>query len=202
MPQAVIDWVNTMVADQPCLLTFLDTNGVEIMDEETYTDTVEDNTNYKIPGVVGIDAQIPGVNKENAIEDTAVDNIETTVNDMSNKPSTTTEPEPLLVEEDNAAPEITFDTNAESAEPMETPAAVVTPVEPRTNTNVCERPSRTRNKPKSYVPLMKDKSYDYAATQISNIELLSNIEFPQQIVELVLTQVTLKAAMKLQRLLK
>ncbi len=152
MPQAVIDRVNTMAADQPRLLTFLDRSGLEIMDEEFYNNKVEDHHNYEIPGVVGIDAQIPGVDKEIAIEDTAVDKMET-VNDMSNKPSTTTEPEPLLVEEDNAAPKITFDTNVESAEPMETPAAVVSPTETR-DTNGRERPSRTRSKPKSYVPSM------------------------------------------------
>jgi hypothetical protein len=53
MPQAVIDQVNMMVADKPRLLTFLDQNGLEIMDEDVHTNHMEDQPPCEIPGVVG-----------------------------------------------------------------------------------------------------------------------------------------------------
>jgi hypothetical protein len=77
MPQSVIDRVNSMAADQPRIITFLDKHGMEI-GVETEPDVINPpETVYEIPGVVGDIAQIPGVDTASAIEDTAVDENET-----------------------------------------------------------------------------------------------------------------------------
>jgi hypothetical protein len=181
MPQTVIDHVNTMAVNQPRLLTFLDRNRLEIMDE---TDTTEHDHGYEIPGVVGNDAHIPGVDKEVAIEDTtidtAVDNFEPE-NDMSNEPPTVNQAPNQLVDE-VAPSQPVFDNTDDTMESMETPAEAAPPTEP-ISTNVHQRPTRVQAKPKTYVPSMKGKTYEYAATQISTRK------FTPQIVELILTQV-------------
>jgi hypothetical protein len=115
---------------------------------------------------------------------------------MSNKPSTTNEPEPLLVEDNNVASDPTFDTNVEPAEQMETPTAAVTPTT-TSDTNVQQRSSQIQSKPKSYILSMKGKSYQYAATQLLDVNCLLEIKYLPQIVVLVVKQVTLKAVMKL-----
>ena len=50
--------------------------------------------------------------------------------------------------------------------------------------------TREKKKTQSYVPFMKGKSYEYNATQLSSV-----INEPQ-VVEMIFTQLTLKAAIK------
>jgi hypothetical protein len=96
MPQSVIDRVNSMAADQPRIITFLDKHGMEI-DVEKEPDVINPpETVYEIPGVVGDFAQIPGVDTASAIKDTAVveDSNETDgkMNDLTNMPDTHGDP--------------------------------------------------------------------------------------------------------------
>jgi hypothetical protein len=103
MPQSVIDRVNTMAADQPRLITFLDKHGMEIGVEPEPDVMNPLETVYELPGVVGDIAQIPGVDTASAIEDTAVEESNKTdgkMNDLINMPDTHGDP-PMMDESAN-----------------------------------------------------------------------------------------------------
>jgi len=93
MPQSVIDRVNSIAADQPRIITFLDKHGMEI-GVETEPDVINPaETVYELPGVVGDISQIPGVDTASAIEDTAVEDCNKNetdgkMNDLINMPDT------------------------------------------------------------------------------------------------------------------
>jgi hypothetical protein len=92
MPKTVIDKVNSMAADQPRIITFLNKHGMEI-GVATEPDVINPpETVYELPGVVGDIAQIPGVDTASAIEDTAVEdsneNSDGRMNDLINMPDT------------------------------------------------------------------------------------------------------------------
>ena len=112
-------------------------------------------------------------------------------NDLTNMPA----PPEVDTTESNDMMEANTPTFESTDEPesKEAPIPEATPAPP-TATNR-ERPSRTRKQVQSYVPLMTGKSYQYAATQIAYKEMLQHV--PSEVVELILTQLTLKAAIKL-----
>jgi hypothetical protein len=87
--------VNSIAADQPRIITFLDKHGMEI-DVEKEPDVINPpETVYEIPGVVGDFAQIPGVDTASAIKDTAVEESNETdgkMNDLINMPDTHGDP--------------------------------------------------------------------------------------------------------------
>ncbi len=194
MPQAVIDRVNTMAKDQPQLLTFLDRNGEEITDDTDIITPAE--THHEIPGVVGDAVQIPGVDTEIAIEDTAVEHVDNiienkTKNDLNNIPEPVADEQPPTEFE-------TADTNDQpdfgASDMVETPTTTPTvTISPTAVVPTPEKRSmRVHKQVSKYIPSMTGKSYKYAATQIASDHYL-----PAQIVEFVLTQVTLKAAIKM-----
>jgi len=143
--------------------------------------------------VLGDVATIPGVDME--IKDTEVEaNTEET--DPTSIPTTSdtiVEPTP---EVDNDLPSYE---PTDGDGPMETivnPA--VTPKIKKTRimtqpapTEGLRRSSRARQAPQTFVPSMKGKKYEYSATQ------LEGTTHDPRVVELILTQLTLKAAIKM-----
>jgi hypothetical protein len=187
MTQMIIDKVNAMAADQPPLLTFLDRNGMEITDEDDeLLETPE--TPHEIPGVIGNAAQITGVDKDAAlgeaveeiIEDTQVEDVELE-DDLCNNPT-----QDYITDD---VPTITDDAPTFEHQPqvIESPT---TPTKPETPSK-SQQPSRICKQVQSYVLSMKGKSYQYAAAQ------LAQTENEPQIVELVMTQLSLKAGIKM-----
>jgi len=155
-------------------------------------------TVYKLPGVVGDIAKILGVDMAIAIEDTAVEeNNETDgkMNDLINIPEE--HENPSLVDDGgnnfNPASEDFGPTMNKQPTPTQQLAKVpmVVIVEPTAVPASSQWSKRIHKQVQKYVPAMKGKSYEYAATQISSKE------FEPQIVEMVLTQLTLKAAIKM-----
>ena len=187
MPQSVIDRVNAMAKDQPQLITFMDKHGMQFGDDTELITPPE--TPHEIPGVVGDIAQIPGVDMAIAIEDTAVEETKETngkMNDLINMPETVDAP---LVDDSGTEFEPTLDEPTAPTIPAMAPEVVTSE-----SIEVMKSPQRlmrTRKQVQKYVPAMKGKSYEYTATQISSTE------FEPQILEMVLTQLTLKAAIKL-----
>ena len=203
MPSTVIDRVNDMAKDQPRLLTFADRDGNEILsdgyEEELTTPP------HEIPGVIGDVTTIPGVDIGIEPED-----IETSKNDLGNTP-TTNEP---IIEQDvkGDVPEFepTKDVEADATEfeptageaPMEEQAESpkvpsstrkkkTTTQAPPIHAKGTRRSSRDRKTPQSFIPSMKGKFYGYSAAQFDSIE------HDPRVVEMVLTQLTLKAAIKM-----
>ena len=197
MPQAVIDKVNALAADQPSLITFTDKQGNEIGEEtDIITPPQRQSEEYEIPGVVGDIAKITGVDMDSATGDNSITNQKA---DLGNEPDHN---EPPLVDsgtdfdpttDDSPTDEVT-DTSFDES----TPAAVSSPPakgktpeafsEPTTQATPTRRSTRERKQIKSYVPSMSGKSYQYAATQLA-----SSTHHPQ-VVEMILTQLTLKTA--------
>ncbi len=183
MPQAVIDKVNSLAADQPCLITFTDRQGNEIGSDDDDVITppqVSSQTSYEIPGVIADTAQITGVDMD-AAEDKHQQNDQT--DDLANDPGQT---DPSLLESGTDF-EPTLDevpTPSKNVGTQETnePTRQVTVSSPPTTNEPTRRPTRDRKQTKSYVPSMSGKSYQYSSRH------------EPQIVEMVLTQLTLKAA--------
>ena len=198
MPQAVIDKVNSLAADQPSLITFTDRQGNEIgsEDDDVITPPQASSQSYEIPGVVADNAQITGVDMDGAenkyqqnenkyqqdeqLDDLANDHghadppllesgpdFEPTINDVPSTPDHDSTPETIH-------------------EPMR--QVSVSAKDKPTRRDTIQRPTRERKQVKNYVPSMTGKSYEYSATQ------LSSSKHEPQIVEMVLTQLTLKAA--------
>jgi len=193
-PQSVINRVNELAADQPRLITFADRHGNDIADDGD----VEINppeTPHEIPGVIGDAAQIPGVEMEMEAEQT---NDEKNIND----PTTTPIPPPIaedaaehLIETNDDGPN--FEPTRDDSTPVETavqqtPTATA-PISGTTASTTAgtRRSTRTKSAVKSYVPSMTGKSYGYSATQISNMK------HDPRVVEFILTQLTLNAAIKM-----
>ena len=150
-------------------------------------------TPHKIPGVIGDDAQIPGV--EMVVEQTDDEK-------KTNDPTITPTPPPIA--EDDAEHLIETNDDGPDFEPTrDNPTPVKTAVQPTPTATApisgttaptaagTRRSTRTKSAVKSYVPSMTGKSYGYSATQISNME------HDPRVVELILTQLTLKAAIKM-----
>jgi hypothetical protein len=214
MPQSVIDRVNSMAADQPRIITFLDKHRMEIGVEKEPDVINPPETVYELPGVVGDIAQIPGVDTASAIEDTAVkedsNKTDGKMNDLINMPDT--HGDPPIVDDSGTDPgnylNPQFDseernqrsiddsgvtTNERSIERNERSnkrskeRTITTPIKPKlpTGTVVPEKSKRIRKEVQKYVPSMKGKSYGYMATQFLSTK------FEPQIIEMVLTQLTL-----------
>jgi hypothetical protein len=186
MPQAVIDKVNSMAAEQPTLITFTDKQGNEIVDDDDVISPPQ--TEYEIPGVVPTIAKTTGVDVE---LDNDYDNDHTSP-DQTDGLGNVPEPiEPMLLESqhdsDPTDPTIEFEQQFEVLDPAGAPTATLD-TQPKISVEENQRPTRVRKQVQSYVPSMKGKSYQYAATQLA-----SKKQHPQ-IVEMILTQLTLKAA--------
>jgi len=196
MPQSVITRVNELAEDQQHLLTFTDRNGDEIGDADG---GILPEIPHKIPGVVDDAVPIPGVDQEEG-KPTTID----TKDDQNNMPTTplleANEPtneqqhfEPTRDDDDSPIePLITSDTAVSETEPAAVTEEVVKTKEPTNNhppTGTC-RSMRNKMQIKAYVPSMTGKSYQYAATQ------LAQTKNDPRVVEMVFTQLTLKAALK------
>ena len=68
MPEVVILQVNTLAADQPHLLTFYDRHKCEIGDADDVLANPETTDHYEMPGVIGDNVPIPGVDEDNTKE--------------------------------------------------------------------------------------------------------------------------------------
>jgi hypothetical protein len=191
MPSNVIARIHELAAGQPQVLTFADRDGNPIPDD--VADPPPD-TPHKIPGVLGDVATIPGVDM--GVNDTEVENnIEET--DPTSIPITS---EPIVesnTELDNDdAP--TYEPTGDDG-PTETIVKPAAPVKDKKKTATVKiaspegtrRSSRARQAPKLLVPSMTGKKYEYSATQ------LDDTTHDPRVVELILTQLTLKAAIKM-----
>ena len=209
MPSNVIDRINDMGKDQPRLLTFADRDGNEILDDTSDT-VASQETPHEIPGVLGDVTAIPGVNTANDMEIGIQP-------DDKNDPDNTPPPlEPITEGEDTAdegnnndnPDNPTFEHNDEpmDAQDVETPTTnqppSSSPRRKKANRHQWDtesppelvgvrRSSRATKAVQSYIPSMKGKAYGYSAAQIESIE------HDPRVVELVLTQLTLKAAIKM-----
>jgi len=202
MPSTVIARVNELATDQPQLLTFYDRRGREIGDTDAEYLTPSNNTQYKTPGVVetpGVideDVKITGVDMDNTDNtqydpdippaDNAPKLLEPTESTEAPAPATALDPNPSTVQE--------LEPSIRQASPVkkEKPAATTTTTPP----TATRRSTRTSNKPQSYQPSMTGKSYQYAATQLAQLELEKQ-EVDPRVLEMVMTQLTLKAAIKM-----
>ena len=195
VPQPVITRVNELAADQPSLMTFTDCHGNEIGDA-VYISQPE--VSHEIPGVVADAVEIPGVDAAVETKPTEYD-----PNDMLTTPT-----EPALIEptdeqatafeptrDDDDAPsdDVDHPTTAQPESAAFIPAAtdgeVAAPAVTSSPPGV-RRSGRARTQTKAYVPTMKGKSYQYAALQ------LAQSEWDADVVAMVFTQLTLKAALK------
>jgi hypothetical protein len=184
----VITRVNELAAGQPELLTFADRDGNKI------GDALEDTplaTPHEIPGVIGDAGMIPGVDiteiKETEIEHA---NKETDHNDMPITPAATV---PTTDKQPDEPP--LFKPMVDN-DPIV--SIVPTPIKAKkvstTKTVPAEgmwKSSWARQTPKMVVPSMKGKSYEYSAAQLEDTTHDPRVE------ELILTQLTLKAAIKM-----
>ena len=128
MTQSVIDRVNSMAADQPRLLTFLDRTGSEIADDNE-PETIQQEITHEIPGVIGNDVQIPGVDAEVMEETKEIE----TENDLPNNPTQQTITPPSIIEDDTVDYGMTPEPHNEQHE---------TPINASTTTNNPETPNR------------------------------------------------------------
>ncbi len=204
MPQAVIDRVNSLAADQPSLITFLDRQGNEIgeSDAEITPPQISSPTEYEIPGVIADIAKTTGVNEAvNDVEPNEPHNDvklnepqhQGQMDDLDNDeqptdfdPSTESTSKPTL---DPSNDPIEFEAHARNegiGAPIRSPSS--SPKKSKPETSPVKRSTRQRKPVSSYVPSMSGKTYEYSATQLS-----SNKHEPQ-IVEMILTQLTLKTA--------
>jgi hypothetical protein len=184
MPTAVIDKINSLAADQPTLITFTDKQGNEIKEDKDVITPPQ--TEYEIPGVVPDIAETTGVD----VEDVELGNHDTAPDQMDG-PGNVTEPtEPPLFEHAQDSDPIEPTLHQEILTPAEAgPAeAAVTDAQPQVPIEQPRRPTRVRKQVQSYVPTMKGKTYQYAAAQVATKR------YHPQIVEMILTQLTLKAA--------
>ncbi len=209
MPQSVIDKVHSMAADQPRLIMFLDKHGLKVGDQ-TEQDVINPlETLYKLPRVVRDIAQIPGVDAatgtaidvpavedNTTVKDSNVNDNDGKMNDLINIPR-----DPPVVDKDHDATinpkehDTTIDPNPQFAPDFDSSRSnkETTPRKPKLPAEMVEpeQSKRIRKGVERYVPSMKGKTYGYTAAQISSTK------FEPQISEMVLTQLTLKAAMKL-----
>ena len=184
MPSTVIACVNEPAADQPQLLTFYNQASLEICDADANF-CPPDNTQYETPGVIADDVELETDN---------------TSPQEQNDPSiqSTSKPPPIIktVEatdtpgQDNIALEYEPATEAE-------PTQATTPTIPAATVR---RSTQERRKIISYHPTIEGKMYQYAVTQLAQLEHKKHCTDPR-VVEMILTQLILKATLK-QRHLK
>lgn len=192
-----------MAHDQPTLLTFTDRQGHTVGDSdiEILPESVD-----KIPGVVGDDVKIPGV--ESSSDEINIQPLGD-ANDPGIMPTTQPGPDTAAIVEPDPETNTNYEAPSDAIEPSTDALPDVIPDSPVNNNNdavpfhpsnvetrveepaATRRSSRTRSKPTSYVPSMKGKTYDYSAMQTSNDT------YDPRVVETVLTQLTLKAAIKM-----
>ena len=217
MPSTVIARVNELATNQPQLLTFYDRTGREIGDLDAPYST--DNTQYEAPGVV----ETPGVlDNDKIVELSGVDtdNESPTTQYEPEIPSSDNAPQLLEPTESSEAPAATTEVNpiavehepTTSIEPMP-PTRTATPAKKEkptatTPSSAPRRSTRQRTQTTLYQPSMKGKSYQYAATQIAQMETDKQIEtllaqlaqyqddIDPRMIQTVMTQLTLKAAIK------
>ena len=209
MPSNVIDRVNDMAKDQPRLLTFADRDGNEILDDTL--DAVESQeTPHEIPGVLGDVTAIPGVDTANDMEIGIQP-------DNKNDPDNTPPPlEPITEgnEGEDTADEGNYNDDPifkHNDEPMKTQDVDTPPTNQPSSSSPkrkkankqqqdtesppepvgVRRSSRATKTVQSYIPSMTGKAYGYSAAQVESIE------HDPRVVELILTQLTLKAAIKM-----
>lgn len=203
MPSTVIARVNKLANDQPQRLTFYDRAGREIgdADAEHYT---ADDAQYETPGVVADDVELPGV-------DTDSDSPKSNDNYDPDTPPDTDETPLLLEPTENTSTEINksaenndaveFEPTTEPAQPIARTSRTATPAKEKpaathtSNKGTC-RSTRECNKPLSYQPSMKGKSYQYAATQLAQLESKQD-DIDDRVVGIIMTQLTLKVAIKM-----
>ena len=215
MPSTVIARVNNLATNQPQLLTFYDRTGREIGDVDAAYST--DDTQYETPGVI----ENPGVINDEIVEPPGVDMDNESPTDQYDPDIPSTDNAPQLLEpaeSSEATPTTTeLEPNAVEYEPTTTiehisPTRAATPAKKEapaaTNTPVQRRSTRVRTQATSYQPSMKGKSYQYAATQLAQVEankqleiLLAQLEehaeeVDPRVIQTVMTQLTLKAAIK------
>jgi hypothetical protein len=193
-----------MAKDQPRLLTFADRDGNEIPEDASDVDKPQ-QTPHEIPGVLGDVTAIPGVDTANDMEigiqpedNNDLDNTPThlehttegskgdiTADEGNNNPSFDHDDKPL------EAHEIDID-RPSSSPPTRKKASKKKPltVSPPELVGV-RRSLRATKAIQPYIPSMKGKSYGYSAAQVQSIE------HDLRVVELILTQLTLKAAIKM-----
>jgi hypothetical protein len=193
MPSAVIARVNELATDQPQLLTFYDRIGREIGDADAEYSTPSDDTQYETPGVIDKSVEITGVDMDNEQP--------TTTNHDPDIPPTDNSPKLLEPTESAEAAALDFEPPA-PLEPEPVPIRQASPVKNEkpavapTTPIATRRSTRTSNKPQSYQPSMTGKSYQYAATQLAQLESEKQ-EIDPRVIEMVMTQLTLKAAIKM-----
>ena len=204
MPSNVIDRINDMAKDQPHLLTFADRDGNAVPEDVSVVNEPQE-TPQEIPGVLGDVTAIPGVDTANDIEigiqpddNNDLDNTpmqlkhtteenkgDTTADESNNNPSFDRDNEPLEAQEiDVNRPSSSPPTRKKTSKKQPLTESPSEPVGVR-------RSSRATKAIQPYIPSMKGKSYGYSAAQVESIE------HDPRIVELILTQLTLKAAIKM-----
>ena len=151
--------------------------------------------------MIGDIAQIPGVDTASAIEDTAVEEdsnensneTDGKMNDLINMPDTHGDPSIVddrgydLANDLNPEFDPEFEDSGVTTNERSNRRTIPTPRKPKlpTETVIPEQSKRIRKEVQKYVPSMKGKSYGYTAAQISSTK------FEPQIIEMVLTQLTL-----------
>jgi hypothetical protein len=152
-----------------------------------------------MPGVIGDNVQIPGMDMDT--DDTKGLVEMTTDTNQNIIPSPATNSNPTLIEATtettNFEPNLTGDVDVQDAN-VPTPEAFIhtsnfeEPKTPIIEKQPTRRSSRVRKQTRSCKPTMKRKTYDYSEAQIK----LGNHLYEPQVVEFILTQMTLKSALK------
>ena len=195
MTETVIERVNKLAEDQPNLLVFYDRNGNEIGDADAGVDGEDDAdaVEYEIPGVVGDDNQIQGVDMAND-NDAAAEVVPPENDDQDIIP-----PEDPQPDDDELIVDVNYEPEPNQAQVQ--PAAP----EPAAEQSNLRRSTRIRQPKKTYEPtLTAGQRYDYANTQLKTTEMSKKLhqginkhEFDPRVVETVMTQLSLKAAIKM-----
>ena len=194
MPSNVIAQVHKLAADQPHLLTFADRDGIPIPDDPASPLKESSIPSHEIPGVIGdIVVTTPGVDMEDTkiaddmyMEDTKIadDTPIKTINTRAHSEATTettTENDPV-----NTEP-LKFDTT----DATETQANPSSEEQAPQSVQATRQSTQIKKAPDSFILSMKGKKYDYSAMQIEQLTL------DPRYVEFILTQLTLKAAVRL-----
>jgi len=182
MPQSVIDRLNFIGRDQPIQAVFTDRSGNVIgNDDPTYENDPDPSTQFDTtpPGEI-----IPDVAPDN-VDITGVD---TELHEDSYSPVEIPGVEPGIP---GVGPgEQTIEINDIDVSPPEEPTLVqpARPVEPR-------RSERQRKTTEKYVPSMSGKTYSYTQLGLSLLQD-THYEYYGEIVAAVMTQLSLKAALK------
>ncbi len=166
-PQAVIDKINSLGRDQPSLMTFTDMQGnkIGVVDNNDITPPqLTSDINYEIPGVVADIAPITGVDMD--IDETENNKMDIEIEETDNKGDMDATPSNQMDMDDlvnDRGVSTLLESNAEP-EPTTPSRTVRFESTPLTSNKTNQRPTRERRQPKSYVPTLPGKSYQYSAT--------------------------------------